>query len=820
MSDLFDASKTQKEPLAARLRPRNLDEYIGQDHIVGKGRLLRRAIAADQLTSVIFYGPPGCGKTTLARVIANHTKSNFITLNAVLTGVAEIRSAIKQADDYFKLYGKRTILFVDEVHRWNKAQQDALLPWVENGTIILIGATTENPFFEVNKALVSRSRVFQLKPLTKEDLFKAANFALNEVERGYGHWNVEFEKGALEHLVDTANGDARSLLNALELAVETTPEKWDPYNANPVPAWGSTIFISKETAEESIQKKVVLYDRDGDYHYDIISAFIKSLRGRDPDAAMYWLARMVRAGEDPHFIFRRMLISACEDTGLADPNAVCIVENCAQAFDRVGLPEGRYFLAHAALYLSTCPKSNSSMAFFDALSSVEKEDAEVPNHLRDSSRDAEGFGHGNGYLYPHAYRDHWVAQQYLPSELVGRVFYTPTSQGYEAKIKEDVLSRREIQISAILEGIEPEKPESDVSCGMHPLPHFATDFDNPIGEWWINKNFDKNSTTKPENLTFTPKNERRETALDRADKSWKSRLDSNRAEILTTIRNAMIQLADLSRHTRSLVWNADDGLLIWEVSRKTPEGVTAGLCSNLRGLEILEQYGRTLDDLDRPVLKLRPESLENYLSMQVFAKILEEYNENGMIFERIFFRDPFNCQDSVDVLASALKNLPKNLVADGQQIVISQRIPSKGQKIWELIYNQVLTESTRNAYEGILKKMENAEKEFFGNEENPLFDWNENSVKTAFEEQGFCVKSATKVITEKRRITETEINRWFDAENSSYGSAMAREIGTEDLAKIKNLLTAACQNTLFNWNTTIEFLTVKIQADTTQKKGL
>ena len=234
----------------------------------------------------------------------------------------------------------------------------------------------------------------------------------------------------------------------------------------------------------------------------------------------------------------------------------------------------------------------------------------------------------------------------------------------------------------------------------------------------------------------------------------------------------MIQLSDLSRHTRSLVWNADDGLLIWEVSRKTPEGVTAGLCSNLRGLEILEQYGRTLDDLDRPVLKLRPESLENYLSMQVFAKILEEYNENGMIFDRIFFRDPFNCQDSVDVLASALKNLPKNLVADGQQIVISQRIPSKGQKIWELIYNQVLTESTRNAYEGILKKMENAEKEFFGNEENPLFAWNENSVKTAFEEQGFYVKSATKVITEKRRITETEINRWFDAENSSYGSSI------------------------------------------------
>ena len=380
MDDLFVSASILKEPLAARMRPQTLDEYIGQDHIVGRGRLLRRAIAADQLTSVIFYGPPGSGKTTLARVIANHTKSNFITLNAVLTGEADIRTSIKQAEDYFNLYSRRTILFVDEVHRWNKAQQDALLPWVENGTIILIGATTENPFFEVNKALVSRSRVFQLKPLTKEDLKKAADMALKNVERGYGHWNVQFEDGALEHLIDTANGDARSLLNALELAVETTPEKWNPTGNPSEPAFGSTIFISKEAAEESIQKKVVLYDRDGDYHYDIISAFIKSLRGRDPDAAMYWLARMVRAGEDPHFIFRRMLISACEDTGLADPMAISVVTSCEDAFDRVGLPEGRYHLAHAALYLATCPKSNSSMAFFDALSAVEKEDAEGPNH--------------------------------------------------------------------------------------------------------------------------------------------------------------------------------------------------------------------------------------------------------------------------------------------------------------------------------------------------------------------------------------------------------------------------------------------------------
>lgn len=810
MNDLFSSSQTEKEPLAARLRPRNLDEYIGQDHIVGKGRLLRRAIAADQLTSVIFYGPPGCGKTTLARVIANHTSSNFITLNAVLTGVADIRSAIKQAEEYFHLYNKRTILFVDEVHRWNKAQQDALLPWVENGTIILIGATTENPFFEVNKALVSRSRVFQLKPLTKEDLKKAALMALSDTERGYGHWIVEFEDGALEHLIDTANGDARSLLNALELAVETTPEKWEPFAANPVPAWGTKIFISKETAEESIQKKVVLYDRDGDYHYDIISAFIKSLRGRDADAAMYWLARMIRAGEDPHFIFRRMLISACEDTGLADPYALTVVESCAAAFDRVGLPEGRYHLAHAALYLATAPKSNSSMAFFDALSAVEKEDAEVPNHLRDSSRDAEGFGHGDGYLYPHAYRDHWVAQQYLPTELMGRVFYTPTDQGYEGKIKEDVLRRREIQISAILENTPPQKPETASSGGMHPLPHFASDFDNPIGEWWINKAFNKNTSAKEENLTFTPKDERKESALDRADKSWRNRLDSNKAEILTTLRNAMVQLGELSRHTRSLIWNADDGLLLWEVSRKTPEGVTAGLCGSQRGLEILEQYGRTLDDLDRPALLLRPPSKENFLSGEQFTAVLKDFFEKGIVFDRIFFRDPFNCQDSADVLSWALKSLPENLLADGAKIIISQRIPSKGQKIWELVDTQILNGSTREVFSSILKKMEACEKEFFGDVENPLFAWNEQTLEKSFEAQGFKVAGASKVITERRKISKEEINRWFDYESSSYGAAVYSSLGGEDMAKIKNLLLTASQNKLFKWNTTIEFLTVSV----------
>ena len=340
MAELFDSNRIdiKSQPLAYRMRPRTLDEYIGQDHIVGPGRLLRRSIQADQLSSVIFYGPPGTGKTTLARVIANTTKSHFSTINAVLSGVKELREEIDAAKNRLDLYGTRTILFVDEVHRWNKSQQDALLPWVENGTFILIGATTENPFFEVNAALVSRSRIFQLKPLTSEDLTKIAWQAIRDKDRGYGKLDVSFEEGALEHLVDVASGDARSLLNALELAVVTSPRD------------GDKVHITKETAEESIQRKAVLYDKEGDYHFDVISAFIKSLRGSDPDAALYWLAKMVYAGEDPRFIFRRMMISACEDVGLADPNAIVVVQSDAAAFNAIGMPEGRYHLAHAALF--------------------------------------------------------------------------------------------------------------------------------------------------------------------------------------------------------------------------------------------------------------------------------------------------------------------------------------------------------------------------------------------------------------------------------------------------------------------------------------
>ncbi len=779
-SDLFADTPREHEPLASRMRPRNLDEYIGQDHIVGRGRLLRRAISADQLTSVIFYGPPGSGKTTLARVIANHTKSNFLTLNAVLTGVADIRESIHSAEIQRSLYGKKTILFVDEVHRWNKSQQDALLPWVENGTIILIGATTENPFFEVNKALVSRSRVFQLKPLTSEDLFRAAEQAILSKDRGYGNWKIEFEEGALEHLVETANGDARSLLNALEVAVETSPDEWSPEASEPKPPFGSTIYISREAAEESIQKKVVLYDRDGDYHYDIISAFIKSLRGRDPDAACYWLARMVKAGEDPHFIFRRMLISACEDTGLADPNAITVVESCARAFDRVGLPEGRYFLAHAALYLSTCPKSNSSMAFFDALASVEKEDTEVPNHLRDASRDAEGFGHGAGYLYPHAYRDHWVAQQYLPGQLAGKVFYTPTTQGYENLIRQDVLSRRELQISALL---EQEKLEE------------------PVSEWWDNPHFRGFEKTE-ENLTFSPNNSKKELALNRIEKSWQSRLDSNRAQILKQIRDTMENAAKLLRHHRSLVWNAEDALLIFDIMRKTPEGLTCGTCRNPSGIELLSQYSSTLEELDKPELALIEEG-GNFFTEHRFLNTLKKFSEP--VFDRIFFRDAAANISDIENACISIKEAESFFTGDSM-FIFSQRIPSKSQHI-----NKLLTEIfTSQDQIKILEKMEEAEKQFFTDKSNPMFQWNEEDFIRIFTEAGFTVEAMTSALKENRRISEEEIDRWF-SEKSSYGNALCKVLDADEKLQVVRALKDLCRKQLFEWHTENAFITAKFK---------
>lgn len=509
--DLFDHRRQRLEqtdaPLADRMRPRTLEEFVGQQHIIGPGRLLRRAIQADQLSSLLFYGPPGTGKTTLARIIANTTRSHFMAINAVLAGVKDIREAIAAAQDQRGQQGRRTILFVDEVHRFNKAQQDALLPWVENGTIILVGATTENPYFEVNKALVSRSRLFRLLPLEAEDLRQVVHQALSDPERGYGDRHITIDPEALDHLVRVASGDARTLLNALELAVETTP------------AAAGVIRISLAVAEDSIQQRAVLYDKEGDAHFDTISAFIKSVRGSDPDAALYWLARMVYAGEDPRFLFRRLVILASEDVGLADPKAVGVVTACAAAFDRVGMPEGRYPLAQATLYLATAPKSNSTMGFFDALAAVERERTQIPTHLQDPNRDAD-WGHGQQYRYPHAYQDHWVAQQYLPDGLQGQVFYQPSAQGYEGDIAQQVQRRREAQLAAV---------------EMEALPEI---------------------------LTLSP--------TDAATDRWLQRALSQTSDHLAQVRDRLFEALRPQRHQVLLV--AAHNLLLWEAVRQVPEG--------------------------------------------------------------------------------------------------------------------------------------------------------------------------------------------------------------------------------------------------------
>ena len=496
----------QNAPLAERMRPTTLDEFFGQAHILAKGRLLRRAIQADQLSSLIFYGPPGTGKTTLARIIANTTKAQFLSINAVLSGVKDIRECIATAKQFREDYQKRTILFVDEVHRFNKAQQDALLPHVENGVIILVGATTENPYFEVNKALVSRSRIFELKSLNEDDLEQVLDHVLQNEKRGYGKLKIELAPEAKKHLCQVANGDARALLNAFELAVTTSR-----------PDEAGKIQIDLAIAEESIQKRAVLYDKDGDSHYDTISAFIKSIRGSDPDAALYWMAKMVYSGEDPKFIFRRMIISAGEDIGMADPHALQVVMSAAQAFDYVGMPEGRFHLAQACLYLATAPKSNTTFAFFDALTAISKEkEGEVPNHLKDSKRDKEGFGHGEGYLYPHAYKDHWAAQQYLPDSLQGKLFYQPSEQGYEAKIKDQVTRRREAQLAVMLES----------------------------------NNLDSQS----------------------AEFHWQDRTMGSTGELLEKVRDRLFSLLPYQRNSLTLNLNAGSGLLLGEILRKAPDG--------------------------------------------------------------------------------------------------------------------------------------------------------------------------------------------------------------------------------------------------------
>jgi putative ATPase len=606
-------------PLAARMRPRSLEDFIGQEAIVGPGRLLHRAIQADQLSSLIFYGPPGTGKTTLAQIIANTTRAYFIAINAVLAGVKDIREAVENAKERWGRYGQRTILFVDEVHRFNKSQQDALLPWVENGTLILIGATTENPYFEVNKALVSRSRLFQLKSLKPSDLERVLARAIADPIYGYGERHIVVDPEAIAHWVNIANGDARTLLNALELAVETTP-----------PDAEGVIQIDLSVAEASIQKRAVLYDKEGDAHFDTISAFIKSLRGSDPDAALYWLARMIYAGEDPRFIFRRMLILASEDVGLADPQAVVIVNACAQAFDRIGLPEGQYPLAQSALYLATTPKSNRVLGYFDALRAIEQErESEVPNHLKDANRDREGFGHGAGYAYPHAYRDHWVAQQYLPTPLQGELFYQPSDQGYEGEIRDRLARQREAQLAARSESIG-----------------------------FISEVF-SSSPAEP------------------AQERWLQRTLNQTGQQLAHLRQQLFTHTQIQRHHVVLDLRAADGLLTWEALRQTPEGGVYGRVATEEEISTLQTQAQILPHLSRPVFLQGP--------LNQLQSILEQQAPQVM-FDWIVGRNSLG-QESDRV---AIVRQLRDCLRDSGQIMLLERLPKQSQRLYQwLSDNQI-----------------------------------------------------------------------------------------------------------------------------------
>ena len=430
--DLFEYSANKNlekmAPLADRIRPKTLEEYVGQEHIIGKGKLLYRAISADKISSIILYGPPGTGKTTLAKIIANTTKMIFTQLNAVTSGIKDIREVTAEAKNQLGMYNKRTILFIDEIHRFNKSQQDALLPFVENGTIILIGATTENPYFEVNKALISRSMIFKLESLNDKDIKKILLNSLKDTDRGLGNFNVSIDEDALDHLVDISNGDARIGLNGLELAVLTTDPNSD-----------GKINLNMDIIEECVQQRAIKYEKNGDEHFDTVSAFIKSMRGSDPDATLYWLAKMIYAGEDPKFIARRIIISASEDVGNADPNALNIAISAFEAVNFIGMPEGKFALAQAAIYMASAPKSNASYeAINKALDDIKNiKTGNVPAHLRDSHYSgASDFGHGKGYLYPHNYEEGYVKQQYLPDNMVGAKYYKPTENGHEKSIKQ------------------------------------------------------------------------------------------------------------------------------------------------------------------------------------------------------------------------------------------------------------------------------------------------------------------------------------------------------------------------------------------------
>ncbi|MGE3537955.1 MAG: AAA family ATPase [Candidatus Tectimicrobiota bacterium] len=725
------------EPLAARMRPRTLQEFIGQEHILAPGRLLRRAIEADQLASLIFYGPPGTGKTTLAMVVANSTRSHFITINAVLAGVADIRQAIAEARKRYHATQQRTILFVDEVHRFNKAQQDALLPHVENGTIVLIGATTENPYFAVNRALVSRSRIFQLQPLTDTDLQGIARQALRDPERGYGRLPVEVQAEALTHLVRVANGDARGVLNALELAVETTP-----------PGPDGRIVVDMQVAEESIQQRAVLYDKEGDYHYDTISAFIKSLRGSDPDAALYWMAKMVYAGEDVRFLFRRMLIFASEDIGLADPRAVQVTLACAETFDRIGLPEGRFPLAQAALYLATAPKSNSVFAFFDALKTVEQErEGEVPNHLKDASRDAEGFGHGAGYLYPHAYRDHWVAQQYLPGHLQGKVFYEPGTLGYEQGIQQEVVRRREAQLAAMLD-VEQTGHDEILMVGM---------------------------------------------ATRSADR-WLQRTISRVGENLAALRERVLDAAGLQRHSRVLDLNVGTGLLTWEALRRVPAGGVWCLSSDPAAAEALRQQAERLPGLERPTVWLG--------TMAEVPRLLRTQQTAEIRFDAVVGRNALTREPD---RAATLGQL-REVMAPGARLSLAEVVPRRAQRLSALLPLTDLEPDLRRRLQEAEERIYHNPQDVLVNWDVADLEAALQQAGFALSAPPQCVLQS-----EERRITTAHLERWFaspanGSERPTYAAQLLGAISPGELQRLAVCAQRALLEQPVPWQSTVVYV--------------
>jgi putative ATPase len=745
--DLFDHARQQQieheAPLAARMRPRTLDEFVGQEHIVGPGRLLRRAIQADQLSSLIFYGPPGTGKTTLARIIANTTQAHFIAINAVLAGVKDIREAISVAQERRKMYAQRTILFVDEVHRFNKAQQDALLPHVENGTIILVGATTENPYFEVIKALVSRSRIFQLNRLNENDLRRIAQQALADVERGYGRLNVQIDPEALEHLVDVANGDARGVLNALELAVETTP-----------PDEEGLIHVDLGVAEESIQRRAVLYDKDGDVHFDTISAFIKSLRGSDPDAALYWMARMLYAGEDPRFIFRRMLIFAGEDVGMADPNALRVVTACAQAFDYVGLPEGRFHLAEACIYLATAPKSNSAFALFDAIAAVERErEEEVPDHLKDANRDAEGLGHGQGYLYPHAYRDHWVAQQYLPEAMQGRVFYQPGQQGYEARIKEEVARRREAQLAAMLEAEHLPVPIQD--------DRYHERGDSPPA----------------------------------AQNRWLQRTLSNVGEQLAALRDRVAAAAGIQRDSLVLDLNAGTGLLTWEALRRAPAGGVWTLAADEGSAAALRQQAANLDSLSQPVV------LSGHL--EALPDLIAAQGQSPVRFDAVVGRNALTRQADKAAAAGILASL----LNQGGRLSLAEVMPRHTQRLYRLADLKGLEDDLR-------ERLAAAEEAIYTDPEDPMVNWDAADLEAAFLATGMQdISVQMETVTTQQYVGAEQLARWFGTpagrDRPSYAQHLRGHMSEAELSRVQALFERQLRDQTVDWTSQVVYLTAR-----------